>query len=259
MEEYLEFAKTLARYAGSVMKKYFYEEQGVQFKSDRTPVTVADKMINDYVIEKVKDKYPLHSVYGEEAKYIIDSKYMWVCDPIDGTSMYTRHVPVSVFSLCLVIDGVPSVGVVYDPYLDEMYTAIKGCGAYVNGEKIHVNEKRLGEIGASVDICMWNNVRFDTIPLMESLRSSVKTCQVGSTAHASMLVARGCICAEVFPGCEHGHCDMAASVLIVREAGGVVTDFYGNDQKYDRDINGCVLSNGLIHDDIIKKVRELKL
>ncbi len=64
---------------------------------------------------------------------------VWVCDPVDGTAMYARHIPVAVFSLELVIDGVPNVGVVYDPFTDSLYSAIKGKGAYKNNEKISVN------------------------------------------------------------------------------------------------------------------------
>lgn len=253
MQEYLDFAIEIAKYAGVVIKDNFLNDSNsIEYKIDRTPVTIADKKINSYLIEKVKEKYKEHSVDGEEEKYLSNSKYVWVCDPIDGTSMYTRGIMVSVFSLALVFDGVPIVGVVYDPYLDKMYTAIKGNGAYCNDKKIHVNSKKYGEIGLSIDWCMWNNAKYDTIKLAEILREKSKMCQLGSTAHAAMLVAEGKISAEIFPGTDHGHCDIAASKLIVEEAGGKVTDFFGNDQRYDQEINGAILTNGIIHDDIIK-------
>lgn len=257
MEEYLEFAKRLAHEAGKIMKEYFVKEQGVEYKSDRTPVTIADKKINDYVIEQVKTYYPEHSVDGEEAKNILDSKYVWVCDPIDGTSMFTRGVPVSVFSLALVCDGEPIVGVVYDPFLDDMYSAIKGYGAYCNNKQIKVNNLDYGEMGCSIDYCMWDKAKFDTLKLAKELRKKAKLCQVGSTAHAAMLVAKGCICAEIFPGTNHGHCDIAASKLIVSEAGGVVTDFDGKEQRYDQDINGAILSNGKVHQKVLSVVHNV--
>ena len=141
-KEYLDFAKRLALSAGKIMGEYFYgKENKVSFKEDRTPVTKADRIINDYVISEVNKQYPTHSIDGEESKDIKNSKYVWVLDPIDGTSMFTRHIPVSVFSLALVVDGDVKVGVVYDPFLDEMYTAIKGCGANLNNKPIHVNDK----------------------------------------------------------------------------------------------------------------------
>lgn len=260
MKEYLEFAVSIARYAGEVMNKYFFGDDNiVEYKSDKTPVTYVDKAINRYLIEQVKNKYPNHSVEGEEESYKGKSSFVWVCDPLDGTSMYTRHVPVSVFSLALVLDGEVMVGVVYDPFLDEMYTAIRGEGAYCNGKPIHVNHKKFDELGCTIDYCMWNGAKYDTVDIMKSFRDHVKTSQVGSVAHACMLVARGLISGEVFPGSIHGHCDIAASALIVEEAGGIVTDFHGKKQRYDGPIDGAVLTNVEINDDLLKIIKDTVL
>ena len=253
--EYLNFAKEIAYYAGKLMKDNFNKSYDIEFKEDRTPVTTIDKQINEYLIERVKNKYPEYSVEGEEARKE-GNNYVWVCDPIDGTSMFTRGIPISVFSLALVIDGDVKLGVVYDPFLDNMYTAIKGKGAYCNGEKIHVSNKKFGEIGSSIDYCMWDKAKYDTLEIAKKLRKNFKLCQVGSTAHASMLVATGKISAEIFPGVEHSHCDMAASKVIVEEAGGKVTNFKGEIQRYDKAIDGCVLTNGIIHDELIELIKE---
>ena len=134
MEEYLEFAKHVAFYAGDLMKKNFNNDIKIEYKEDRTPVTEIDKNINHYLITQVKKHFPYHDVLGEEESYINGNDFKWVCDPIDGTSMFTRGIPVSVFSLALVYNGEPIVGVVYDPYQDKMYSAIKGSGAYCNNK-----------------------------------------------------------------------------------------------------------------------------
>ena len=257
MDEYLNFAKRIARYAGSVIKEYFYKDQEIEYKSDRTPVTIADKTINKYLIEEVKKEYPTFRVIGEELSLDNDSKYAWVCDPLDGTSMFTRHLPVSVFSLALVVDGEPVVGVVYDPFLDEMYTAIKGQGAYCNDKKISVNNKKMGELGCSVDYCMWGSAKYDTLEIIKEIRNVVKTGSTGSVAHGCMLVATGRVSGEIFPGTSHGECDIAASKLIVEEAGGRVTNFNGEDQRYDRDIDGAIISNGIIHEDLLKIIKNV--
>ena len=255
MNEYLDFAIDIANYAGRVMKKYFFDDNlDIEYKSDNTPVTLADKTINSYLIEKVKEKYPTHGVCGEEEKYNEDREYLWVCDPLDGTSMFTRHIPVSVFSLALVIDGNPVVGVVYDPYLDEMYTAIKGQGAFCNNKRISVDNKKYGDIGCTIDLCMWNGSKYDTLEVLKQIRKEVKLSQIGSVARACMAVASGKISGEIFPGTSHCNCDIAASKLIVEEAGGMVTDFHGNNQRYDVDIDGAILTNGKIHDTVLKKV-----
>jgi len=257
MQEYLDFAIDIANYAGKIMREYFFnKENTIEYKEDRTPVTYVDKVINQYLIDQVKEKYPTHGVDGEELKYLNNNKYIWVCDPVDGTSMYTRHIPVSVFSLALVLDGDPVVGVVYDPFLDELYSAIKGGCAFCNGKKISVNDKKLGELGCSVDCCMWYGAKYDTLNIIREIRKKAKTCQVGSVAHACMLVASGMISGEIFPGTSHGHCDIAASKLIVEEAGGKVTNFKGENQRYDKDIEGAVFSNGLIHNELLNIIEE---
>ena len=252
MNEYLEFAKEIAYYAGDMMKTYFYKpDKGIIFKKDRTPVTEADQKINNYLIKKVKEKYPNHGIDGEEEKQSNNNQYIWVCDPIDGTSMFTNHIPVAVFSLALVKDGKPIIGVVYDPFLDEIYTAIKGKGAFCNDKQIHVNTLEYGKLGSSIDYDFWNNAKYDVLKLIKELSKDFRTSSIGSVAHASMLVASGKISASIFPGTDHGHCDIAASKLIVEEAGGKVTDFYGNDQRYDQNIHGAILTNRVIHDKLI--------
>lgn len=256
-KEYLEFAKGIAYYAGKIMKQYFFNENmNIEYKDDRTPVTKADKLINDYLIKQVKEKYPNHGVDGEEAKKITDNKYIWVCDPIDGTSMFTRHIPVSVFSLALVLDGQPIIGVVYDPFLDEMYTAIKDKGAFCNEKPISVNKLKYGEIGSTIDYYTWNKAKYDTLEIIKQIRGDFKISQLGSVAHASMLVANGKISGVIFPGTSHGNCDIAASKLIVEEAGGKVTNFKGESQRYDEDIDGALITNSIIHNEIAQVVNK---
>ena len=181
---------------------------------------------------------------------------MWVCDPIDGTGMYTDGVPVSVFSLGSVVDGEVQVGVVLDPYLDHLYTAIKGEGAYCNGKPIHVNEKHLGDLGYRINFESWNHSKFNTMAMVQEVMSVARISSIGSVARSCMAIASGHFSCDLFPGTEHANCDMAASSLIVEEAGGCVTDFYGNKQKYDQALNGAVVTNGVSHDEILQKVKK---
>lgn len=254
MKEYLDFAISIAHFAGKEMLEYFNNEKDISFKSDNTVVTKIDKDINHYLIEEVHKTYPDHSVIGEEEKSIKESSYVWVCDPVDGTGMYTNQIPVSVFSLALVIDGEPNIAVVYDPYLDKMYTAIKGEGAFCNGKRIHVNGLDFGDKGYRLNFEMWNKAFVDTMQIAHDNMSSVKISSIGSVARSCMAIASGLFSADLFPGCEHGNCDMAASYLIVTEAGGKVTDMYGNEQRYDEDIKGAIVSNGVSHKKLVEIV-----
>lgn len=121
-EKYLGFAKNIAKEAGKIMLKYFNIDNGATYKGDKTIVTLADKEINTYLIKQVQETFPEHSVDGEEETFG-KSNYVWVCDPVDGTAMYARHIPVAVFSIALVVDGNPIIGVVYDVFTDNLYTA----------------------------------------------------------------------------------------------------------------------------------------
>lgn len=256
MQEYLDFAIKIAKYAGCEIRDNFCNLEYTRFKDDRTVVTEIDKRINHYLIEMVAKKYPDHSVIGEEEVSSNKSDYVWVCDPIDGTGMFTDGIPVSVFSLALVVDGEVQVGVVYDPYLDKMYTAIKGKGAYCNGCKIKVNDKHLGDLGYRVNFEMWNNAKYNTMKIAYDMLPKVRTSSIGSVARSCMAIASGYFSCDLFPGVVHGNCDIAASALIVTEAGGKVTDFDGNNQRYDIDINGAIITNGTSHDEIVEVVKK---
>ena len=254
-DEYLEFAKDIAKYAGKIMLKYFNEENGKKYKGDNTIVTLADTEINSYLISKVKEKYPEHAVDGEEEQFG-ESNYKWVCDPVDGTAMYARQIPVAVFSLALVIDGTPLLGVVYDPFTDSLYTAIKEKGAYKNDKKISVNNYNLSDIRSMCHCDMWPNKEYNVCKVFEQLK--MKTClnDIGSIARASCCVASGDYSLAIFTGTERKNCDIAAVKIIVEEAGGKVTNLFGEDQRYDKSIKGAVISNGLVHEEVINIIKK---
>lgn len=254
-KEYLTFAKEIAYHAGEVMLKYFQRDSKASYKTDKTIVTRADKEINDYLIQQVKEKYPTHAIDGEEEQFG-QSDYVWVCDPIDGTAMYARQIPVAVFSLALVINGSPELGVLYDPFTDNLYSAIKGEGAYQNGKKITVNKIELDDKRSVSHFDMWKEGRYNIYDCVQELAKKTYFVSIGSIARACMCVASGEFNLAIFPGIEHKNCDIAAAKVIVEEAGGKVTNLFGEEQRYDKDINGAVISNGKVHDEVIKLIHE---
>lgn len=256
-QEYLSFAKSLAREAGEIMQRYFGKKPDAHLKADSTIVTVADEEINQLVIDRVKAIYPGHDVNGEEASSLSGARYVWACDPIDGTVPFAMELPISVFSLALVIDGQPEIGVVYAPFANQLYHAVRGGGAFMNDQPIQVNEKVL-ERGAVMNVDWWRDAGWDVMQVAHDLacKTGVYVLSPGSTTHAAMLVARGEYVASLFPGVKGKNVDIAAAKVIVEEAGGKVTDIFGDEQRYDRDIRGAVVSNGIVHDEIIKRIRE---
>ncbi len=254
-QEYLEFAKRLALEAGEIMRKYFLVTD-TTWKSDNTPLTQADTEINSLVIQRINEAYPTHSVLGEEESDMKDSQYVWVCDPVDGTMPYSHGLPISTFSLALCDDGVPQVGVVYDPFMKRLFWAASGSGAFCNGETVHVNAK--GFENALIDIAGGQVALrgvIDGRKIAQNLTGrGAKTSDIYSTILPSCLVATGNYVATIFnlPKPE----DPAAVKVIVEEAGGRVTDLFGNDQRYDCPTKGFIASNGVVHDELVRLVKE---
>ena len=261
--EYLDFAKDIAKHAGEVMLKYFNQNNGASYKGDKTIVTLADTEINSYLIKMVKEKYPSHSVDGEEEQFG-KSDYVWVCDPVDGTAMYARHIPVAVFSLALVVDGEPMVGLVYDPFTDNLYTAIKGNGAFKNNKKIEVNDILFDDMRSVSNFDMWSNADYNLYDFIKEIGKRTYFVSIGSVIRACMCVASGEFNFAIFPGTKHKNCDIAAAKVIVEEAGGKVTNIFGENQRYDQSIKGAIISNGMVHDEVIsinpvQKIKATKL
>lgn len=256
----LKVAKQLAAEAGDIMLKYFSSAAlNSTIKSDSTVVTLADTEINDRVIELINSETPTYSVWGEEKSSLIKgSKYTWVCDPVDGTMPYSKAIPLSTFSLALVDENGQSVlGVVYDPFQRRLYEAVLGHGALLNGTKISVSNKADLD-GAYIDQELWINheeqVTFDD-PKDALNKAGSKVTTLCSACITGSFVAQGTYDALLFGQGKPE--DIAALAIIVTEAGGKVTDLYGNPQRYDTNIKGAIVSNGLIHDQLVETLKAI--
>lgn len=247
-EKELEFAKTLAYQAGDIMNKYFHSDEiGTTFKEDNSPITVADTMINDLVIDQVKKQFPNCGVIGEESSYETEREDLWIVDPIDGTKPYSLGIPVSTFCLAYVINGDVKTSVVMDPFQKRLYSAVKGKGAHVNDKPINVsNSDNLN--GQNLHLGGRN---FDKLVL--SLRNrGGNFYDIYSFSYTGTLVASGNLVAAAM---EYGSpWDAAAISLIVTEAGGRASDLNGEVRKYSQWGEGILVSNGLVHDKLVKMI-----
>jgi len=251
-DDMLAFASAVARDAGEIMRRYFHNiDQHVTRKKDTTLVTVADTSINKMVIQRVAQTYPQHGVLGEEASSHDGRRELWVCDPIDGTNGFTIGEPTAVFSLAYVVDGVPTVAVTYDPFQDRLYSAIKGRGAYCNGVLLQVSDCDLGE--AVLGLSGGYQAVSGNIGLYDQLAATGADLRMmGGLVFKGNLVAEGKITGVLYPYTA-AH-DIAAIKLIVEEADGIVTDIDGNDQRYDQALRGAIISNGVIHRQLVEAV-----
>ena len=254
--DYKPFALNLAKQAGGIMRANFILGMDRELKGDGTPVTKTDLAINSLVIEEVKNHYPEHAVVGEEENNAkADAEFAWICDPVDGTIPFSHGMPTCAFSLALTQNGEPILGVAFDPFLDRMMVAEKGKGTTLNGEKVKVSKTNSLK-GAYISHCIWPKMQYPMDGLIDDMvfKKEAQSFGIGSIVYNAMLLAAGEIDAITF-GHTTAH-DVAAIKIFVEEAGGKVTDLWGESQRYDREIKGAIISNGLIHELMLRLVKE---
>ncbi len=249
-----EFAINLASQAGEIITKYFFTDHQMEIKDDQSPVTVADKTINQLVIDAVKKEFPDHGFIGEEGgSFNEKNEYVWICDPLDGTIPFTHAIPMCAFSMALVKDGKPVLGIIYNPFSKRMYFAEEDKGAFLNDKPIRVsNDDTLSR--KLVGVCIWNTARYDFNDMFRKLINNGVNFQTGSTVYLGALVASGDAIANIFP--HTNPWDFAAVKIVVEEAGGTVTDLFGNDQRYDAETKGGLASNGYVHDQLLGIIKK---
>lgn len=250
----LEFAKQLAKKAGDIMLKYFHEDIDVEMKGDNTPLTIADTTINKLVIDEITRQFPSHGIIGEEGcGGAISAEYEWICDPIDGTIPYSIKFPNSMFSLALYKNKQPVLGVLYDPYINKLYHAVEGGPSYCNDKIISVKKGQFQK-GDSVGVInVFGSGTFDTnfYNLTKILNEKMmRTEEIHCLVYFAAAVASGRMKLALTPG---GYTwDRAASLIIVRAAGGLVTDENGIEATTFGNQKNLIFSNGDVHDEALE-------
>lgn len=255
MKDYTSFAKELAYKAGGIMRKNFSLGMKKTFKKgDNSPFTVSDTVINRMVIEAIVKEFPRHSVMGEEESNKTKNEYVWLCDPIDGTIPFSLGIPISTFSLALVQNGVPILGIIYDPFMDRLFVGEKGKGAILNNKRMVVSKNNTIR-SQTLYMGWWKYSTYDLLLVRRELnKKGCKIMDFCSFAYAGALLAAGEFSAVIFG--DRYPWDGAAIKVIVEEAGGKCTDLAGNEQRYDREINGFIASNGSVHEELLAFVKQ---
>jgi fructose-1,6-bisphosphatase/inositol monophosphatase family enzyme len=249
MNKELQVAKDIALEAGAIMLEYFDGDQQVELKADRSQVTIADKKVNSMVIQRLKEAFPEDGVIGEEesnTEFGMGRK--WFCDPIDGTAGYVWGIPTSMFSLALVVDGVPVLGVAYDPYMKKMYTGIKGEKSLCNGVPISVSSLDLtsGIFAVSGSVKSLPKTKY----FQRMIDNKVRMATFSGAVYKCCLIGRGKFVGYVEDGV--GPHDVAAVQCIVEGAGGKITALDGAPLSYLKPFKGAIVTNGVIHDEVLK-------
>lgn len=255
MKSYINFSRDLAEKAGEIMRKNFALGVKKEWKSDNSPLTETDKEINQLVLDNIEKTYPSHSVLSEEGSNKKDSEYTWVCDPLDGTIPFSHGFPTFVFAIALVQNGTSLTGVIYDPFLKRMVWAEKSKGAFLNNRKVYVS-KSISLKRTLVDSEMGHDAKYNIHPLSYILmKDGCFPTTLRSTFYAGMLVSIGEFAGVIATG--KNPWDAAPLKIIVEEAGGKVTNLFGEEQRYDRKINGLIASNRILHKKLLELVKPL--
>ena len=250
LQDYLAVAVEAAHAAGKLQQFYAGGDLDIQTKSSETDlVTKADKLCEAKIREIIAAHYPEHVVLGEEGGQDGEATHRWIVDPIDGTLNYAHGLPFYCTSIGLEVDGVIQVGVVLDSLRAELFTAVKGGGAFLNGAPMRVTqETELINSMLTTGFSYQKEGQRTNIPVFERLNAQVRSIRrLGASALDLAYVACGRL--DGFWELKLKPWDVAAGWLLVTEAGGRVTGPFG--EPYQVDENRVVATNGQIHDKLV--------
>lgn len=256
LDEYRKVALEVAVMGGEVLKSHIGKLSDIREKSRAGDlVTEADHRSEEAILSHLKKKFPTHSIVSEEkgVDLIEGADFSWAVDPLDGTINFTHQVPFFAVSIALLFRGEPIVGVVYNPYYNECFEAVIGRGATLNGEKIHVSSsevlsKSLLATGFAYDRLETPDNNYAEFCYLTSQTRGVR--RMGSAAMDLAFVA----CGRFDGFWERGLrvWDVAAGIILVREAGGIVSSY--ENQPIVVDSGRILATNGRIHKELSSKL-----
>ena len=256
LEKEKQHALTAAREAGAIIRAVYSTNYTVDYKDSRgnSPVTIADRDANHKIHEILQGGFPAYGWLSEET---VDSparlsrRRVWVVDPMDGTKEFIQKIPEFAVSIALVEDGVPILGVIYNPPLDQMYWAVRGQGAWCGEQPLRVSPlARLTE--ATILSSRSETKRGE----WDAFKNAFKTRPTGSIAYKLSLIGSGEADAT-FTLVPKNEWDICAGVLLVEEAGGKVSNLDGTPVAFNQPktlLPGLIASNTLLHEQILELI-----
>ena len=246
----LEAAVEAARAAGTIALKYFRGGFEVALKADDTPVTQADREAEQAIVEILRRAFPDYGVLGEEFGGSGSKDMRWIIDPIDGTKNFVRGIPIWATLIALEERGEVTVGVIHNPVSGDLYTAVRGDGAFLNGERIRVSDvgrlDRAALLHAGLRTLRTAGCWEPFVRLVDATER-----QRGFGDYVGYgLVAEGK--AEIYVEVDLKPWDLAPCRLLVEEAGGRFTDLDGRPTIYT---GSAVATNGRLHDAVLALLR----
>lgn len=256
MPSYVEIAAGIARQAGDLLLDYRQRRIGYELKGEADLVTAADRASEELVVGLLHEQLPTHGVIAEEgARRPSAEGYVWYVDPLDGTTNFAHDFPAFCVSIGLALHGELITGVIYDPLRDEMFSAEKGAGAFLNGARIAVSpEKSLANSLLATGFPSYKrhkNINIHFFHQLAMLSHGVR--RAGSAALDLAYTACGRL--EGFWEFGLKPWDMAAGVALIQEAGGVVSTPTGS--RFSLDQTHVLADNGHIHTQVLQLFEEI--
>lgn len=249
------YAKEIVRQAGTLLKDMQKEPLEMKEKKSHSDlVTIVDQKVEQFLVDKILEKYPEHGILGEEGTFVkdlSDCKVIWVIDPIDGTTNFIHNFPFYGISVAVVYEGIGIVGVVYNPSTDELFYAEKDKGAFVNDKQMRLNEPMSLSNALISTTMFWENpFKKDTLHpnVIELYKATRGMRMLGGAALSICEIASGKITAYIMPMLNAW--DFAAGVIIAEEAGAVVTKLDGSPVDLDKG-SSILVTHPDIHTEIL--------
>jgi myo-inositol-1(or 4)-monophosphatase len=230
MHPTLTIAVKAARRAGGIINRATHDIDRIKVsaKRDKDFVTEVDRAAEDAIIKVLRDAYPEHAILAEESGSSGDSDYLWIIDPLDGTTNFIHGFPQFCVSIALAHKGVLTHAVVYDPTRNELFTASKGGGAFLNDRRIRVSKRaRIDEslIGTGFPFRYFEHADAYLAMMRDFMHKTAGVRRPGAAALDLAYVAAGRL--DGFWEIGLSPWDMAAGALLITEAGGLVGDLIG--------------------------------
>ena len=247
LSEYKIFAKHLANLSGEVIKGYFRKQISVESKDDLSPVTIADKNAEELMRKEIMKKFPEHGILGEEfGIHNKNAEYQWVLDPIDGTKSFIYGSVTFGTLIALIKNGEPLIGVINQPILNEF---LIGDNKTASLNDVKVNVKSNSKLSEAVLLTTdhLNIEKYQNIRKFDELIRKVKLYRNWGDCYGYYLVATGYADMMIDP--QMSVWDKMALIPIIKGAGGVISDYQGNDALTG---NSIIASTPKIHSEVVK-------
>ena len=259
LEEAQKVAVAAAKEAGKIQLKHYSSDLKISIKGNnvRDVVTIADMEADALIRRLILEKFPDHSIITEENEPRIGkegNEYVWCVDPIDGTMNYSKGSNYFTVSIALLKGEEPLLGVIYNPIFPELYLAVKGKGAFLNGKRIHVaNTTALNQAMLCCDFPNKDSERQKLLQIIGQLLFDLNSIRVKGSGTLEMCeLARGSV--DIHINLKSTPWDYAAASLIVLEAGGVVTDSDGKEWRSSSK-NIIAAAGKALHGELLGKVK----